>query len=306
MISRSQYQIAAAFLAALACAAAQAVPRARCFPVEDLPEALRPEAARVLLQALDSEALYTVAGGLKPMSGGFVNVQAGVDGSGLDRAHALREIFAACQCGGEIRFELHHFARVQAGAPAVRTLEGVVFNVPAFASLLRRRRDVFAPWGFTPNANPMEVLMTVEYLETGDRYRGYGLMFGYPDVAVEFFVKNTPIPQTRNRTSPHAPAARGKERARIAPRRFISIPTVAGATGRFVYAVPADHQESPEDAELRKRAEPILAEYRRRREKYIGEGKPGVVELLRDWFCSGEASCAPSHASFGGKAALVF
>lgn len=309
MITRSQYQLATGLLVAVSLhgiLAAQPVPRAECFPIERLDAAKRQEAEKLLVKALDSEALYTVVGGIKPVSAGFVSLSVGVDGAELDRAGELREIFSTFHCGGEVRFDLHHFARVEGGtakAPAVkRRLEGVVFNIPSFDSLMRRQKKVFAPWGFTPGANPMEVFMTVEYLETEDRYRGYGLMFGYPADAVEFFVKNTHIPQTRNKENPHAPVERTDKPAPVTPRRFISIPTVASAQGRFVYAVAKDHQETQDDIDLRKRSEPVLAEYRLRRARYIGEGKPGAAEMLRDWFCAGGTGCQPSNAMISPEA----
>jgi hypothetical protein len=32
----------------------------------------------------------------------------------------------------------------------------------------------------------------------------------------------------------------------------------------------------------------ILAEYQKRRARYIGPGKPGVVKMLRDWLNDGK------------------
>jgi hypothetical protein len=37
----------------------------------------------------------------------------------------------------------------------------------------------------------------------------------------------------------------------------------------------------------------ILAEYRQRREKFIGDGKPGIVALLRDWYCTADVCAIP-------------
>lgn len=47
------------------------VPCAECFPLEQLPPTLRARAESLLLAGLDSEALYTVAATIKPMSRGF-------------------------------------------------------------------------------------------------------------------------------------------------------------------------------------------------------------------------------------------
>jgi hypothetical protein len=45
--------------------------RAECFPFEKLSTEKRQKAENLLLKALDSESLFTIVGGLKPMSSGF-------------------------------------------------------------------------------------------------------------------------------------------------------------------------------------------------------------------------------------------
>src|ERR671912_252443 len=53
-------------------AATSEVPRAECFPIERVETALRAKAEALLLETLDSPALYTVIGGLKPMTSSFL------------------------------------------------------------------------------------------------------------------------------------------------------------------------------------------------------------------------------------------
>jgi len=60
-----------------------------CFPFERLPSALQPKAEALLLKALDGEALYTIAGGLKPMSSGIYSGSIKVDAADLARRAAL-------------------------------------------------------------------------------------------------------------------------------------------------------------------------------------------------------------------------
>jgi hypothetical protein len=66
-------------------------------------------------------------------------------------------------------------------------------------------------------------------------------------------------------------------------RDFYSIPTFVAAERQFVWAVPKGHEESEEDRAMKSRAALILAEYQKRRARYIGLGKRGVVKMLRDW-----------------------
>lgn len=82
-------------------------------------------------------------------------------------------------------------------------------------------------------------------------------------------------------------------------REFYSIPTFVAAERRFVWAVPVGHQERDEDRALKQKAALILAEYKRRRARYIGSGKPGIVNLLRDWFVDRRGFCASSNIRFG-------
>jgi hypothetical protein len=279
-------------------ASAQPVPRALCFPAQNLPAHLRAKSDELLLRVLDSEALYTVIGGLKPMSGGVPAISVRLDHPDLTSAAEARQIMEAWSCGDGVRFALHHYARVLTSAnsstPPARTLSGVVFHRAAMARTISRHPSLFTQLGLTPNADPVEVLMAVEYNGTPDRYRGYGILFGYPEQAVEFFVANTPIPQDR-KANPNEPVE--VQPVKTSPRKFISIPTYAHETGAFVYAVPTGHVEDSADHELRERAKPILESYKRRRALYIGEGKPGAAALLRDWFCRGEYDCQPSNAT---------
>ena len=86
-----------------------------------------------------------------------------------------------------------------------------------------------------------------------------------------------------------------RETGEFIERDFRHIPTFGSKQGRFVYAVPKVSPLRPEDIALQQRAEPIFKEYRRLRAQYIGEGKPGPVALLRDWFDDGSGTCHEQH-----------
>jgi len=252
-------------LSLLLAAPVQKAPAAECFPFERLPEALRPKADAMLLQALDGEALYTIAGGLKPMSSGFVSSSFKVDAPDLADAESTRQILAAWTCGGEIVAGLHHFEAVYQGS---RSIEAVVFHRSALRDLLKRHSAYFAPFGLTPSSDPMEVVMTVEYASATPRLRGYGYLFGYPDYAVDFF------------------AQASETQGELVPRDFFSLPTVRGER-RFVYAVPKGHEPNEADRALKVAAEAIHADYVARRARHIkGDSPSGVLALVREWFGS--------------------
>jgi hypothetical protein len=262
------------------CARAQALFPSECFPVERLPAALRPKAEETLLKLLDSEGLYTVIGGMKPMSGGFVSLYFPVEKPDTAKLDELRQVLSVLHCGPSLRCDVLVFHTPSAGK---RYAEAVVFYRPAVGQLTRTYESYFAPLGLTPLTDPLEVVLTVEHFEGAPRNRGLGYLYGYPKAAVDFFVA-------------------GQEEyaltKKITPRDFRQIPTFGRETGSFVYAVAKGAPETDEDRQLKAKAGRILAEYTKRRERFIGPGKPGVVALLRDWFTNAKGECAPENASF--------
>lgn len=270
---------------------AQGVRRNDCFPVEKLRPELRSKSEALLLKALDSEALYTIIGGLKPMSSGFASFQFSVANPDLKAIDETRQMLAAWRCGEVLYADVRHFAKTFPDPNTkqeMRFAEAVVLHRPAVAAVLVRHTKFFAPYGLTPNAHPLETVLALEYSAPGARWRGQGYLFGFPDYAVDFFVQ----------------AGEEQEKSgQFVKRDFYSVPVFSGGEHRFVWAVPVGHQQREEDRAIKQAAAQILAEYKTRRARYIGEGKPGVVKLLRDWFAS-ERGLASSPAT-KSKAATV-
>jgi hypothetical protein len=264
---------------ALVLLALETVPRESCFPIELLPAGERPQAEELFLKLMDSEALYTVIGGVKPMSSGFVSFRlpaSSLDAEKIDRA---RRHLALFRCGEELLATVHHFVRLYPDKDSQsmeRYFEGVVFHRGALRRAIREHKSFFYPEGLTENSNPLEVLMTIDFLEGPARLRGLGYLFGYPNFAVDFF------------------ASAAKEQTltgKFVERDFFSHPTFAHAERGVVYAVPKGHAEREEDRAFRAALSKVFEDYKQRRERFIGEGKPGVVAMLREWFCR-EAVCA--------------
>ncbi len=252
--------------------------RSECFPFERLPAEKRAKANDLLLKALDSEALYTIVGGLKPMSSGFANFQIEVrspkdEKKAAERRQKLtdlaetREILTHFRCGGIIFADVQHFAKIFDGK---RFSDAVVFHRPSLAAMIKAKSDFFERWNITEGSHPLQVLYAVEYDQAGARFGGYGYLFGYPDYAVRFFVQA---------------AAEEEFTGKFVERDFYAIPMFSSPTNRFVYAVPKGHVENEHDSALKGKALKIFEEYKTKREKYIGDGKKGVVELLRVWLC---------------------
>lgn len=282
--------------------------RSECFPFEKLSPEKRKTAEELLLKAIDSEALYTIVGGMKPMSNGFASAEFSVrEIRGISETEALdlvkkypneeakkgiseaekrklslaesflkrqnslrkidetREILGHFRCGDNIFADIQHYAKTFEGK---RFTDSVIFNRTSLKKMLKEKSDFFVRFGVTENSHPLQVLYAVEYDETGARFGGYGYLFGYPDYAVKFFVQ----------------AADEEEfTGKFVERDFYSIPTFSNPTNRFVYAVPKGHVENETDKELKAKALKVFEEYKKRRDQYIGDGKKGVVEMMRDW-----------------------
>ena len=244
---------------------------AACASAPSLP----PETAPLLRQALDGEALYTVAGGLKPVSEGFWHAWIDVAAPDLSAVASTRSALAAWRTEA-LWADVHVMHEAHDGKRAARAY---VVDRAALAALLQRERPFFAPYGLLPDTHPAEVLAVVERLPKLDRHRGQGLLFGYPQHAIDFFVQ--------------AAAERGAD-APVVPRRFVDIPTFGSAKGRFVYAVAADAAELPADRELAAAAAQILDRYRALRpsDSTDADGLQQAVRTLRAEFAGGAATRA--------------
>jgi len=265
---------------------AAGVAREACFPVEDLPERLRPKAQEIILKMMDSEALFTIVGGIKPMSAGFWRTRFEAEEPALEDVADMREVLTAVRCGDEFFAGLLCHGRTKSGK---RYVSAFVAHRPTLRRMLRERSAFWAPFGLTPNSHPLEVILETKHASKYDVCRGFGYLFGYPEYAVDFFV---------------AAARRKDETGESVKRTFMQIPTFARETGGFVYAAPGDHVENEADRELRLRAEAVLKAYRSLRERYVGEGKPGVVALLRDWFDDGDGFCSSANARTDGRLSI--
>jgi hypothetical protein len=251
---------------------------ADCFPFERLAASIQKKARDLLLNALDGEALYTIALDIKPMSSGFYSTQVVVADPDLRDAEEVRQILEAWTCGGEIAASPHHFAAIYEGK---RPLEGVVFNLGSLRRMLAAKAAFFGPYGISPSSSPLEALMAIEYDPSTARLRGYGYFFGYPDYAVDFFT---------------LAADEQKKTGTLVPRDFVSLATTRGER-RFVYATPRGHQRNEADRSLKAATEQVFADYTARRARHVkGNDSLNVLALVREWFDDGRGVVKPSHA----------
>ena len=153
----------------LAPAAAAGVPRACCFPLETLPADLWPLADELLWKLLDSEAVYTVAGGLKPVSDGFWQARLPADQATTPEVERVRAALAAFRCGDDIAAGVYVFDAVYQGK---RSASAFVAHRSSLNALLARRADVFAPLGLRPGADPQRVMEAADRAPRGGPVAG--------------------------------------------------------------------------------------------------------------------------------------
>lgn len=207
----------------------------------------RDQFRELLLKALDREALYTLVGGLKPLSTGFW--QGKIDVAAPDTAEVERIRRALAPLRSQTYYaDVQTFATAHDGK---RHVEGYVVHRAALAAMLQREAAFWSPLGITPCTHPAEIVAIVDRLPRAERWRAYGLLFGYPNYAIDFFVEATEHARTNG-----GEVGPGKD------REFYHIPTASAAEGQFTWAVPLGHVERDEDRSMRERAAAILAAYR--------------------------------------------
>jgi len=235
-----------------------------------------PTADGLALSLLDGEALYTVTGGLKPVSEGFWRTRFPEGETTNSEMESARATLNALPLGPDLEAGVYVFAAPFGGK---RSASAFVAHKPSLQALIQRRRDAFEPLGVTSVTPPQKVMEAIDRASPSARWRAFGLVFGYPDYAVEFFV---------------AAGEKQADTGKFVERDFLNLPTFASDRGRFVYAVPKGHIERAEDRELKVKTEAVFQSYRAWRGAFVGDGKSGAVALLRYWL----APPVPSPADF--------
>ncbi len=211
--------------------------------------AARADRYELLREAADHEALFTLAGGLKPMSTGIWHGSFAVDAPDLTELRAVRAALDPLR--NETWYaDVQVFADVHEGE---RSAHAFVVHRRALSRMIERFASFWSPWGITPCTHPSEVVAVVDRMPRADRWRGYGYLFGFPADAVDFFVETGMADEDPSEIGP------GKD------RQFVQIPTFAADSGRFTYAAPLASERTAADDALARTAKEILEAYAERR-----------------------------------------
>lgn len=214
--------------------------------------------------AADHEALYTLVGGLKPMSTGIWAGSFAVDDPELADLRGVRAALAPLR--NDVWYaDVQVFEIIHDGQ---RSVHAFVVHRAALARMIERLEEFWSPWGITVCTHPSEVVAVVDRMPEADRWRGYGYLFGYPADAVNFFVEAGLSAKDGREVGP------GKD------RQFVQIPTYAAKTGRFTYAVRLDHSSTAADEAIAREANRIRAAYTRRKRR-MQDARSMIAELRR-------------------------
>lgn len=234
----------------------------------------------MLAYALDHEAVYTLLDTIKPISSvKFLRFPVAKTSLMKDGDHrvtppdSLPELalkyarICAELSKGDHQFVMMPFAQNEGH---MRSIEIYVVRKSRFSSLIAQHAAFFGQWGFTPESDPATVLPVIEYESRHDRNRGYGLLFGYPLYAVDFFVAANQ-------------AAEKDTTIKLVPRDFFAIPVYAGNKGYFTYAMPKEHKPLEIDSVIYRKAVHTLDRYKAQRSKYITPGGLKATALWSNW-----------------------
>ncbi len=244
--------------------------RSSCFAFENLPLEDQKLAQLILTQALDREALYTLKGNLKPISSGFFSVQHSLVPTDQEQRYLSRvkTVLSRLHCQDSLYATLVYF---QSTAGGEKTAEAYFYNKQLVIQKMVDNPSFFSDkLGFTAySVNVFGLLNAIEWALGADRYRGYGLLFGYPEHAVDFFIQ----------------AYLSEEQTgEFVKRKFVNIPVYSGSSGFFTYAVPENYRLQQVDLEIQTSAKTILQEYQKKRPRYLNvNNELNAVQLLRDW-----------------------
>lgn len=235
----------------------------------------------LLQNGLEGEALYTLMAPIKPMSSvASFSFPVGnsdstkrleaelIERDSLYHLKRVKEIQQAINLIDlpDLKFVLVPY---RSAYTKTRILQLSVVRISKMDSLLAAKQSFFGQYGFSSGTDPAVVVTVNEYEKKYQRLRGYGYLFGYPDYAVDFFVKAF-----------HEADSTGN----LVPRDFFRIPTYGHEEGNFVYAYPKDHTPNEVDAALLRRSVPVLETFQLLRPRYLNaDSTLRAYELLRNF-----------------------
>lgn len=207
---------------------------------------------------LEKEGLYTVMGGLKPMSTAIQFeleidsiTQNYLDGEMANtRLQNLRNALDLMETD-VIGFAIIPFKQIYGDK---RVFQVLIYHNSSVREKIRSNSEFYLKRGILPNTPIAQVLTVTEFDVALPRFRSYGYLFGYPAHAVDFFVES---------------ADHQEKTEEFVKRDFFQIPVSSREDGHFVYAVPKGYEPASIDLELKNQALELLERYRQEKSKLM-------------------------------------
>ncbi|HYZ86367.1 MAG TPA: hypothetical protein VE621_18280 [Bryobacteraceae bacterium] len=248
------------------------VPQAECLQVDKLAAADKQIALDILADALESEALYTLATPDKPVSVGFRYVF-GPEGSPETEAQltSWRRAVAGLRCGSDLEWWVAPMGPAYRGKRFVHVW---VARRSGVRRVMSENLDFFGNLQIDQTIGTPRLLATVDQAGSEVAFRGLGLLLGHPAAAVEYGEQQRKWQKTGLRM----------------PQGSMAIPTAGARPFAWSWAQPIGAVATERVKALETRAKGVLEEYKKRKAEFIGEGKPGPAALLLAWWCT-EKGC---------------
>ncbi|MCX6240012.1 MAG: hypothetical protein NTY07_21120 [Bacteroidia bacterium] len=235
--------------------------------VDTLPQNIRIKANEMLIKIMDNEGLYTLIGELKPISDIYFESPYSNDKDHLLIINNIRRALRGIS-NDNLSFGLQ-----------IRNYKGQYFfdlwilRKELVEKKILEYRSSFFSNGVRYDISLHDLLIKLEAGDFPNKRMVYGLLFGYPKYAVDFFCN---------------------------PERFNEIDNVGSGigfdsklfkidtydpNGGFIYAIPKNQIPTKEDSVIYKKGKMILSDYKYRRSLYSSAG--GVVDaikLIKNWY----------------------
>lgn len=222
--------------------------------------------------ALEHEALYSLLDTLKPMSSvKFMQLPLlSTNQHQVDSAKQVLDIYQKIinqLSYNDWEFVLNPFERNDS---IYKNFEIYVVRKSRMSKVIEMNALFYNSLGIHKNSKPAQILAITEFEQKYNRWRSYGYLFGYPNYAVDFFVKA------------------GKEQdstKQFVKRDFFHVPVNAASSGYFTYAVPKGYIFTATDSVLYSKAQQTLENYRSNKQKYVTQTG---IKAVKMWIKQGK------------------
>ena len=142
-----------------------------------------PTADELALRILDSESLYTVSSGIKPVSEGFWNTQFPRGELPSDLIDHVSRILAALPLGPDLETGVLVFRESR---ESTRHASAFLAHSPSLQRIIERRSDAFVPLGISPQLSAQEVMTRIDASEGAARWRPSDWPLAIPTMPLSF------------------------------------------------------------------------------------------------------------------------